>query len=197
MKSITHKSVTWHHFEENDQKTVKYLDEKFDFHPLDIEDVESGPQQPKTDFYKNYLFAVLHFPNYNKEEKRIHVFELDVFVGDDYVITVAKGENHRLLDIYDQMTNDGEFKEEIMGKSAGFFFYKIIDELTDSCWPVVRRISTQMSDIEDEIYSEDTSTGTVWRIALTRRNLIRLRRILNPQIVVMASLVHADKSYLK
>jgi magnesium transporter len=84
-----------------------------------------------------------------------------------------------------------------MSQGAGFFLYKIIDNLTDTCWPVVRKISTRISDIEDEIYSEDTTKGTVWRIALIRRNLIRLQRIVNPQLLVVSALVATDKPYLK
>ncbi|MDP3995292.1 MAG: magnesium transporter CorA family protein [Patescibacteria group bacterium] len=197
MKSITHNKITWRHFDDNSTATIKALEKDFEFHKLDMEDVSSGPQQPKTDFYKNYLFAIFHFPGYNKEEERIHVFELDVFLGPDYVITVSKGDSGALKDICSQIENDDEFREEMMGEGAGFFLYKLVDALTETSWSVIRKISSQMGDIEEEIYSEETGKRTVWRIALIRRNLIRLRRILNPQLVVLASLVHADMPYLK
>ncbi|OJI06352.1 hypothetical protein BK004_04280 [bacterium CG10_46_32] len=197
MKIITHKKVTWHYFEENNDDAVKKLEKDFAFHQLDIEDVSSGPQQPKTDFYKDYLFAIFHFPGYHKEEGRVSVFELDVFLSEDYLITVCKGENSRLRDVYQHINSDDEYREDMMGQGAGFFLYKLLDILTEDSWGVIRKISSQMNDIEEEIYSEETTKGTVWRIALTRRNLIRLRRILNPQLVVLASLVSVDKPYLK
>jgi magnesium transporter len=39
-----------------------WLEEHFDFHPLDYEDVFSRNQRPKVDEYDDYLFVVLHFP---------------------------------------------------------------------------------------------------------------------------------------
>src|SRR5215207_2705884 len=62
-----------------------WLEERFDFHPLDYEDVFSRNQRPKVD---EYLFIVLHFPRFDKVVSRLNAAELDVFVGPDYVITL-------------------------------------------------------------------------------------------------------------
>src|SRR5918999_1741754 len=65
-----------------------WLEEHFEFHPLDYEDVASRNQRPKIDEYPDYLFIVLHFPVYDKAIGRLNAAELDVFVGPDYLITV-------------------------------------------------------------------------------------------------------------
>src|SRR5262249_9513474 len=39
-----------------------WLEENFDFHALDYEDVVSRNQRPKIDVYDDYLFIVLQFP---------------------------------------------------------------------------------------------------------------------------------------
>ena len=43
-----------------------WLEEHFDFHPLDYEDVFSRNQRAKIDEYDDYLFIVLHFPRFDK-----------------------------------------------------------------------------------------------------------------------------------
>jgi|TARA_B100001971_G_C18170289_1_gene526700 magnesium transporter len=197
MEKIESKEFTWYHFDDNNEDVVKHLKKQFDFHELDIEDVASGPQQPKADFYKDYLFAIFHFPDYQSEEHRIHVIEMDVFLSKNFLITVFKGNNTRITDILENIRSDNEYKKEMMDEGASFLLYKIIDALTDNCWPVVRKISTQINDVEDEIYSEDKHKKTVWQIALIRRNLIRLKRILNPQMIVVSTLVNTDKPYFK
>src|SRR3982751_3564157 len=58
-----------------------WLEEHFDFHPLDYEDVYSRNQRPKVDEYDDYLFVVLHFPRYDKAVGRLNAAELDFFVG--------------------------------------------------------------------------------------------------------------------
>src|SRR3712207_8823970 len=58
-----------------------WLEERFEFHPLDYEDVFSRNQRPKVDEYDDYLFIVLHFPRYDKKVARLNAAELDLFVG--------------------------------------------------------------------------------------------------------------------
>ena len=65
-----------------------WLEEHFDFHALDYEDVRSRNQRPKVDEYDDYLFIVLHFPRYDKVVSRLNAAEVDMFVGPDYLITL-------------------------------------------------------------------------------------------------------------
>ncbi len=41
----------------------------------------SRNQRPKVDEYDDYLFIVLHFPQYDKTVGRLNAVELDMFVG--------------------------------------------------------------------------------------------------------------------
>src|SRR5215211_9308107 len=65
-----------------------WLEERFDFHALDYEDVFSRNQRPKVDEYDEYLFIVLHVARYDKVVSRLNAAEMDIFVGPDYVITL-------------------------------------------------------------------------------------------------------------
>src|SRR5215212_9978051 len=65
-----------------------WLEEHFEFHPLDYEDVRSRNQRPKIDEYDDYLFIVLHFPVFDKQIGRLNGQELDIFMGPDYLITL-------------------------------------------------------------------------------------------------------------
>ena len=67
-----------------------WLEEHFDFHPLDYEDVRSRNQRPKVDEYDDYLFIVLHFPRYDKNVSRLNAAEVDIFVGPDFLITLPE-----------------------------------------------------------------------------------------------------------
>jgi magnesium transporter len=60
--------LTWVHLDSIRQDEVERLAQRFGWHPLDVEDVLSKRQRPKVDDYaeEGYLFAVLHFPVYDK-----------------------------------------------------------------------------------------------------------------------------------
>lgn len=188
VKELRAKNIHWVHLAADDKEGVAWLQANFKFHPLDIEDVESGPQQPKIDFYDDYLFAIFHWPHLNKEENHIHVLELDVFLGKNYLVTVIKGEADSVAEI---------FSETMMDKGPAWLLYKVVDLLTENSWPVIRAMSNQLNDVEDDIYNNEAHKRTLRTIALIKRNLIRLKRIINPQTLAVNALVNTDRPYFK
>ena len=82
--------LTWIHLDSPDARGGPGLAERFGWHPLDVEDVISQRQRPKVDDYddEGYLFAVLHFPAYDRAIQRLNAVELDIFVGPDYLVTL-------------------------------------------------------------------------------------------------------------
>ena len=72
--------LRWINIERPQQADRAWLEEHFDFHPLDYEDVYSRNQRPKVDEYDGYLFVVLHFPVYDKRVNRLNAAEVDIFV---------------------------------------------------------------------------------------------------------------------
>src|SRR5919199_3348392 len=85
---VEHGGLRWVNIEQPGPPDRAWLEEHFEFHPLDYEDVFSRNQRPKIDEYDGYLFIVLHFPRYDKQVGRLNAAELDIFVGPDYVITL-------------------------------------------------------------------------------------------------------------
>src|ERR1700742_3634550 len=65
-----------------------WLEEHFEFHALDYEDVTSRNQRPKIDEYDDYLFIVLYFPVFDKTVGRMNAAELDIFIGPAFLITL-------------------------------------------------------------------------------------------------------------
>src|SRR5918992_1673530 len=78
--------LAWIHVDRIDHASAQELAERFGWHPLDVEDVLSKRQRPKVDEYGEYLFAVLHFPAYDKDIQRLNAAELDLFIGPDYLV---------------------------------------------------------------------------------------------------------------
>src|SRR5581483_1081339 len=84
LAELTADGLTWAHLDAPTHEEASQLAERFGWHPLDLEDVLSKRQRPKIDEYPEYLFAVLHFPLYDKTIQRLNAAELDVFLGPDF-----------------------------------------------------------------------------------------------------------------
>src|ERR1044072_8759294 len=73
-----------------------WLEDNFDFHPLDLEDVLSRHPRPKIDVHDAHPFILPHFPLFPPPPSpvfapaagRLGPGELDLFVGPGYVVTI-------------------------------------------------------------------------------------------------------------
>ena len=122
--------LTWIHINEPGPLEAAYIAERFGFHELDIEDVLSKRQRPKIDEYPDYLFIVLHFPIYDKSVQRLNAAELDVFLGQDFLITLANVELLPVTYLFRRCEEDIELREELFSKASGYLLYHVLDDLT-------------------------------------------------------------------
>src|ERR671934_2935420 len=105
-----------------------WLEENFDFHPLDYEDVFSRNQRPKIDEYDGYLFIVLHFPRFDKQVGRLNAAELDLFVGPDFLITLPNEPLQPVEYLFERCRRSEELRSSYFSKGTGYLLYKIIDD---------------------------------------------------------------------
>ncbi len=172
---------------------MEWLKDNYAFHPLALEDCLSRAQIPKIDDYDKYLFIVLHFPVYNREARITLPAEVDMFVGPDYVVTVHDGNLKPLLRLFQECETDDETRSNTMRRSGGYLFYRVLDDLVDYCFPIVRKITENVDDIEFRVFDERTER-LVREISVVRRDIIAYRRIVRPQIAVLEALEHREST---
>src|SRR3954454_9285469 len=90
-----------------------WLEERFDFHPLDYEDVLSRNQRPKVDEYDDYLFIVLHFPRYDKTVGRLNGGGVDIFAGRHSLIPTPKEPLQPLEYLFERCRSNEELRESL------------------------------------------------------------------------------------
>ena len=180
-------TLRWIHIEKPTSADRTWLEERFPFHPLDYEDVSSRNQRPKVDEYDEYLFIVLHFPQYDKTVGRLNAVELDMFVGPDYVITLPNDPIQPLSYLFDRCQRKEEQREEMMGKGAGYLLYRIVDQCVDASFPMLRKIGNKLERLEDDIFA-GPSAGTVRDISNAKQEIINFRKVARPQRTALKDL---------
>ncbi len=196
IKIIKEKHLTWINISKIDEKTITYLHDNYQFHHLDLEDIQSESQTPKIDVYKNYLFLVLHFPQWKNNNKKIITHEVDIFVGDNYLITVQHGKNKEIKNFFYKCMNNRKLKNNWMSKNSGFLLYKLLEALFAQSRPILNNIGRQIAGIENEIFAGAQDIHIIKLLAIHRRNILHLRRIIDPQKYLIANLSNIRKSFL-
>jgi magnesium transporter len=157
-----------------------WLEEHFDFHALDYEDVFSRNQRPKVDEYDDYLFVVLHFPVYDKVIGRLNAAELDVFVGPDYVVTLPNEPIPALEYLFERARPREELRDSLFARGPGYVRYKLVDDCVDSSFPMLRKMGNKLERLEEEVF-EGRSEEIVRDLSNVKQEIINFRRVVRPQ----------------
>ncbi|HEV8698469.1 MAG TPA: magnesium transporter CorA family protein [Candidatus Limnocylindrales bacterium] len=188
--------IRWIHIESPRSADRDWLEEHFDFHQLDYEDVFSRNQRPKLDQYDDYVFIVLHFPLFDKDSGRILTAELDLFLGADFLITLPNIPLPPLSAMFERYREKDDLREEVFSKGSGYLLYKIVDTGVDASFPMLRKTLLKLERLEDDIF-EGRSSEIVRDISDTKQEIINFRKIVRPQRAVLRDLERTKQRYLQ
>jgi magnesium transporter len=188
--------IRWIHIESPRSADRDWLEEHFDFHQLDYEDVFSRNQRPKLDQYDDYVFIVLHFPLFDKDSGRILTAELDLFMGPDFLITLPNIPLPPLSAMFERYREKEDLREEVFSKGPGYLLYKIVDTGVDASFPMLRKTLLKLDRLEDDIF-EGRSSEIVRDISDTKQEIINFRKIVRPQRAVLRDLERTKQRYLQ
>src|SRR3954464_15685641 len=158
---VEHGGLRWVNIERPGPLELAWLEEHFDFHALDYEDVRSRNQRPKVDEYDDYLFIVLHFPRYDKTVSRLNAAEGDIFVGPDYLITLPNEPLQPISYLFERCRSNEEFRDSIFSKGPGYLLYKIVDDSVDASFPMLAKMGNKLERIEEEIFESEGGAEVV------------------------------------
>src|SRR3954471_19389838 len=187
--------LRWINIERPRPVDLAWLQERYEFHPLDYEDVISRNQRPKVDEYDDYLFIVLHFPRYDKQVGRLNAAELDLFVGPDFLITMPNEPLQPIEYLFERCRTSEELRESLFSKGPGYLLYKIVDDCVDASFPMLRKIGNKLERIEEEIF-EGKSAEVVRDISNAKQEIINFRKVIRPQRAAFSDLERNKQRYI-
>jgi len=192
---VDHGGLRWINIERPGALEQAWLEEHFEFHPLDYEDVASRNQRPKIDEYPDYLFIVLHFPVFDKAVGRLNTGELDMFIGPDFLITLPNAPLQPVRYLFERCRASEDMRETLFSKGPGYLLYKVVDDSFDYCFPMLRKVGNKLDTIEGEIF-EGRSEEVVRDISNAKQEIINFRKIIRPQRTVLRDLERTKQRYL-
>jgi magnesium transporter len=195
IEQIDGEGLRWVNIEHPGPAERAWLEEHFNFHALDLEDVVSRNQRPKIDRYEDYLFIVLHFPVFDRAAGRLGTGELDVFVGPGYLVTIPNQPLQPVSYLFERCRVKEELREQLFSRGAGYLLYRLVDDSFDYCFPMLRKIGNKLDALEEEIFS-GRSEEVVRDISNVKQEIINFRKVIRPQRPVLRDLERVKDRYL-
>ena len=178
VEEITFGNLTWVNIQSPTEQDTEYLAEKYDFHPLALDDCLSRKQLPKLDVYPGYLFFIFHFPFYDKQTRISSKRQWSAFVGENLLVTLHTGELKTMVALFRDCQTHEDAREEYLSNGSGFLLYRILDRAIDSYFPVLDKIMELVEDVEDSVFDE--STEATKELSIIRRDVITQRAVMFP-----------------
>jgi magnesium transporter len=154
---------------------------KYDFHELDRDAILESNQYARLDAYDDYIFLVLHFPKYDPSSERYIQNELNIFVSHEYLISFRYYQSSTMRRVYDRYETD--IKNGIK-ESPALILYSIIEAYLDKTMKMLERFARDLKALERELFSA-RGTDTIRNIMTKKRNIITLKHMMKPQILVL------------
>jgi magnesium transporter len=194
VKTLVADTFEWKNFSQPTVRMLRRVGRDYRFHPLCIEDCMIGNQRPKIDEYDNYLFIVLHIPRVNSSG-RLTIEEIDIFVGQDFFITIHDGID-QVDDVFKKLSRNKDKQETWMGKGTGYFLYEFVDELFSDMFKVIDLLSLRATRAEKQLFDDPGQEDMLTKILFLRKDLISVSRAIIPQRSVIAQLEHKKTRFL-
>ena len=147
----------------------------YDLHPLAVEDALTAHQRPKVERYADSLFLVLKTLWYVDEEDAVETGEINMFVGDRFVVTVRHGAGSALAEARHRL----EEATSVLKHGPSAVVYAVCDQVVDRYEEVAGELQEDVDEVEQSVFSTERTNDSA-RIYVLKRELAEMRRAIQP-----------------
>lgn len=167
------------------------LEKLFGFHPLAIEDCLAESSLPKLENYDDYLYLVAHAIGPAPDgDVRFTATKLDAFLGPGYLVTCHRRPLKTIQAVADRLRQS---PSPVRGPDR--ILHQVLDSLVEGSQPILAALGHEVDRVENGVFREISADELFPLVVSLRKDLSRLRRLMNPQSQVIASLA-AEKTKL-
>jgi magnesium transporter len=152
-----------------------------------VEDVTEAGQRPKLELYPNHAFLVAYSAKLS---------EVDVFIGDEWVITVR--ERNRDGDVWEPTLAHSRCERVAAhDRTVGVVVHAILDEIVDGYFTTLDAVEDHLEELENYVFEPPkgvTETQIQQRLFDIRHDLVGFRRKVIPLREVLAALLRGEVS---
>jgi magnesium transporter len=190
----------WVDMEAPSDAEVELLCDTFIFHPLAIEDSVTYTQRPKVELYKDdggpagrYFYMVFHGPDLATFRENVRTKEIDMFVSDRYLVTVHDEPMQTVKTMAERCNID---VADFLGQGIDMVLYRILDYLIDGYDTILDHVEQVLDEVEEQAIN-DPKPVVLTTIAVRKKELLNLRRIIGPQREVLAQLTRGEVPFIR
>lgn len=168
----------------HDTELLEEFGEKFNLHPLLLEDILNTDQRPKIDDFDEHLFCILKMLGFNDNRNSIIIEQVSFILSENYVISFQEKPDDIFDTVRDRLKNN---KGKIRVKTADYLFYSLLDVIVDNYFSVIEKLGDVIEFLEEEVVT-NPHIETLQTIHNLKTNIIFLRKSIWPLREILSRL---------
>lgn len=185
--------LLWVDFPDITEEDGKFIMKHFGIHHLAVEDcISINIHPPKIDDFGQYLFVIAHGVNYAVESDIVETAELELFIGEHFVISSHNFPLYSVQAVQYMVEDDAR----PMKRGADFLAHALIDTLIDNVMPTIDQMSDVAEIIEENVIKKPQPI-TLDGIMKLKRSTLRVHRVMTPQREVLNRLSRGEFPIIK
>ena len=185
-------SFVWIGLHEPTMEEFASVRREFNLHVLAVEDALRGHQRPKIEVYEDCVFVVVKTARYIDATETVEFAEIQVFVGEGFVVTVRHGEGSALSEV--RRTLEG--RVDLLAHGPAAVLHAVIDHVVDDYAPVVAGLDNDISEIEQEVFGvRSTVRDPTKRVYELKKEALDFYRAARPLGEAVSRLVNGRVPY--
>ncbi len=178
--------MVWVDVEAREAKAALHLlTERFGFHPLAVEDALSPYERPALQRYDGVLFLAAHAVH--QQDGKEAYQEVGFFLGEHFLVTV----HTEPVPLIDHWLERWTAQPERVGKTPAHLLHMLLDAIVDEYFPIGDTLEEKADDLEDAIFTGNSSVQ-IADILQVKRRLLELRQHITPLRDILNALLRRD-----
>lgn len=165
---------------------LKLCADRFNLHPLAVEDALHAHQLPKLEVYGEQLFVVARTAL--MRDGRICYGETAFFVAHHHLVTVRHGSDQGHSTVRARL----EERSTLLAHGVDYILHELLDMIADNYIPVIDAAGDIVQRLEQSALESALSRDETRELFNLRRDLLHLQRVLFPMEEVCAKLATLD-----
>lgn len=182
----------WIDFNQPDKDQLTSLVEPLNLHPLSIEDCLDDNQIPKIDDYPGNSFILFNAFDYTNHN--LVITELDIFIGDHYLITVRR-ENGSKQPFSPDLERYFSRDNESIRQGPSFLLHLLLDQVVDNKFLAIERLEDELNQAEEAILADIAEFNPADLLHL-RQDLLSTRKSLFHEREILVKICRLDCPYI-
>lgn len=192
----------WLDFRDPTRPDLEAIAEPLGIHPLTVEDCLDEDQIPKIEDFATHTFII--FNEYKYADKRLTVAEVDLLVGERFLVTVrghgspghdAPGNGAPGTSILDHLEAAADRQRKSVEKGPDFLLHLILDRIVDGKLLPIEALEADIETAEEGLL-KDVSGFQLEDLVLLRHALLALRKSLFHEREILMKICRLDSPFV-